>query len=296
MSAGDQKLPGDAPGFRALRWNMDWITRPLFGIGLALIAIVSLFLGPLAFALFVAIGATPASFEWQRLVSAHNGTKGRPYHVPGAIGAATVALTVLAMGALYPAWVMALVMIVGAAALIVWAQRETRGVGWPLLGLFYLAIPCMALVALPALRAADGGRIVLGLFVIVWATDTGALIVGNLVGGPRLAPKLSPGKTWSGTLGGSLIAGLAFGGFAVLLNGNGFGPAFLFAFLFSFVAHAGDLFESYVKRHFGVKNSGAIIPGHGGVLDRIDSTMAAAPALALLVFLFHVDPLLGLRL
>jgi phosphatidate cytidylyltransferase len=295
MTAGDHNLRGSAPGYRALRWNMDWITRPLFGIGLAVVAIVSLFLGPLAFALFVAIGATPASFEWQRLVA-----QGRPPahgvgHVPGAIGAASVALTVLAVGALYPLWVAMLAMGVGAVALIVWALREGRSVGWPLLGLFYLAIPCAALVALPAFRAADGGRIVLGLFVIVWATDTGALIVGNLVGGPRLAPKLSPGKTWSGTLGGSLIAGLAFGGFAVLLNGVGFGPAFLFAFLFSFVAHAGDLFESYVKRHFGVKNSGAIIPGHGGVLDRIDSTMAAAPALALLVFLFHFDPLLGLH-
>jgi len=290
MSARDHNLPGDAPGFRALRWNMDWITRPLFGIGLAIIAIVSLFLGPLSFALFIAIGATPASFEWQRLVA-----QGRPHHVPGAIGAATVALTVLAVGALYPLWVVMLAMVTGAAALIVWARHEGRDFGWPLLGLFYLAIPCAALVALPALRAADGGRIVLGLFVIVWATDTGALIVGNLVGGPRLAPKLSPGKTWSGTLGGSLIAGLAFGGFAVLLNGTGFLAAFLFGFLFSFVAHAGDLFESYVKRHFGAKNSGALIPGHGGVLDRIDSTMAAAPALALLVFLFHFDPLLGLH-
>jgi phosphatidate cytidylyltransferase len=155
----------------------------------------------------------------------------------------------------------------------------------------YIGLPALALVALRAFLP-QGVQTIVGLFLIIWATDTGALVFGNLIGGPRLAPRLSPGKTWAGTIGGSLTAAAVFGlyiaffGFHVLL-------AMLFAFVFSFAAHAGDLFESLVKRRFGYKDSGSMIPGHGGVLDRVDSTFAASVALAVLVFVLHLNPLFG---
>ncbi len=118
------------------------------------------------------------------------------------------------------------------------------------------------------------------LAAIVWGGDIGAYLVGRLVGGPRLAPRISPGKTWSGALGGTLVAVLA--GLAVrpghaLLAG-------LVALLLSVAAQAGDLLESGLKRRFGVKDSGRLIPGHGGLLDRLDGVLTSAPLLAALVW------------
>jgi phosphatidate cytidylyltransferase len=121
------------------------------------------------------------------------------------------------------------------------------------------------------------------------------LVFGNLIGGPRIAPRISPGKTWAGTLGGSICAALVYGLYIDLLLGHWALWAPPFAFLFSFAAHSGDLFESFVKRHFGLKDSGNAIPGHGGVLDRIDSTLAAAPLLALLTLVAHLNPLFGVH-
>jgi len=135
---------------------------------------------------------------------------------------------------------------------------------------------------------------VLGLFLIVWATDTGALVFGKLIGGKKIAPKLSPGKTWAGTIGGSITATVVFGLYIALFGFDAM-AAMPFAFVFSFAAHGGDLFESLVKRRFGYKNSGGLIPGHGGVLDRMDSLFAASVVMALLVFGLHFNAMFGGR-
>lgn len=272
-----------APGFRAIRWNMDWITRPLFGIGLAAIAIGALFWGPVPFAALIAAMSILAAFEWQRMV-ARGGTFQIEALLNGLVAAAA-SLALAVMGSL--------VLSLGLVALgvvVMAALRFKRAPGWPVLGILYLALPSLALVAL---AAADPWLIV-GLFVIVWATDTGALVCGNLIGGPRMAPKLSPSKTWAGTIGGSVIASLAFAVFIAQRHGAP-SMALPFGFAFSVIAHAGDLFESFVKRRFGIKNSGALIPGHGGVLDRMDSSLAAGAAMALLVFVLHISPLIGVH-
>jgi phosphatidate cytidylyltransferase len=119
------------------------------------------------------------------------------------------------------------------------------------------------------------------LVVVVWATDVGAYLVGRVIGGVKLAPKISPGKTWSGSAGGLLIG--AFTGALMTRGIHGIDWwAVIPAGLLSFFAQAGDLLESAVKRRLGVKDSGATIPGHGGLFDRLDGFLAAAPLAALL--------------
>ena len=123
---------------------------------------------------------------------------------------------------------------------------------------------------------------VLWLFVTVWSCDTGAYISGRSIGGPKLAPRISPNKTWAGLLGGILAAVVASVLLALI---SGSGSIVLFAIqgtLLALISQCGDLAESSLKRRFDVKDSGNLIPGHGGILDRVDGVLFAAPTLALL--------------
>jgi phosphatidate cytidylyltransferase len=277
---------GRAPGFRAIRFNMDWITRPLFGILLAGIALTVLLVGAAPLAAVIALGSIFAAREWHRCVGASP-----PYIAEAAVTAGTVALAEGALLYSHMFWPGITLAALGTIAAFVLALRQGKQPLWQAFGVLYLSLPALALVGLRDFPP-HGALIVVGLFLIVWATDTGALICGNLIGGPRLAPKLSPGKTWAGTIGGSVTAALVFAAYIGFFFGAAAAMAAApFAFLFSFSAHAGDLFESWVKRHFGLKDSGSAIPGHGGVLDRIDSTLAAAPVMAFLVLVLHFNPL-----
>jgi phosphatidate cytidylyltransferase len=276
----------NAPGYRAIRWNMDWITRPLFGIVLAGVAILAL-AWPEYFAGLVVLMTILAAYEWHRMVAI-----GRDYLIETAITSFTAAIAVTVLLVLGQAGPALLVLLIGAIVAVILARSRGQNPVWQALGVVYLVLPALALVGLRTFPE-RGWQVIAGLFLIVWATDTGALIFGKLIGGPRMAPTLSPSKTWAGTIGGSFTAALVFG-FYILLMNNVFWRAALFALVFSAVAHAGDLFESFVKRQFGIKNSGSLIPGHGGVLDRMDSTIFASVALALLVFLAHFNLLFGI--
>lgn len=276
----------NAPGYRAIRWNMDWITRPLFGIVLAGVAIGALFSRPEFFASLVVAITILSAYEWHRMVAV-----GHPYRIETAVTSVTSALAVAILLILRQAWPALLVLALGAVAAVFVARSRRENPLWQTLGVIYLGLPALALVSLRTFPN-RGALVIVGLFLIVWATDTGALIFGNLIGGPRMAPTLSPSKTWAGTIGGSVTAALVFGCYVWLLGGA-LWVASLFALFFSIVAHAGDLFESFVKRRFGIKDSGTLIPGHGGVLDRMDSTVFASVALALLVFVAHFNILFG---
>ncbi len=271
----------------AFRLNTDWVPRVLSGVLLGLFTLAVVALSPAVFAVVLALAMILAAREWHRCVGA-----GPVFTIEVAITAATVALSAAALLFTQKFWPGAMVALVGAVASFVVAQRRNSQPLWHAFGTLYLSIPVLALVSLRAFPP-HGPYIVIGLLFIIWATDTGALICGKLIGGPRMAPKLSPGKTWAGTIGGSIIAALVFAAYVGSLLGGSALLAGLFAFCISFVAHGGDLFESFVKRRFGLKDTGTVIPGHGGVLDRIDSTLAAAPVLALLVFVGHLDPLFG---
>jgi len=155
----------------------------------------------------------------------------------------------------------------------------TRGPFWSLLGLFYVIPPCLALVWLRD-TPEQGRHIVFWIFCAVWATDTGAYFAGRTIGGPKVIPRISPNKTWAGLLGGMVSAGIAGG---VVASFDPAMPALALAALAALVAvvsQAGDFTESAVKRYFGVKDSSQLIPGHGGVLDRLDGLLFAAPFVA----------------
>jgi phosphatidate cytidylyltransferase len=274
----------------------EGVLRVLFGVFLAVIAIgLALSPWPELFAAITVLMTLFAAREWHRMVRSPDKAAQadhQPFHIQTIItGAATACALTAVVFRLVPAAFACLVL--GSIASYVWAQRHDDNPLWHAGGVLYIGLPSMALVALRVFPL-QPQLIVLGLFLIVWATDTGALVFGKLIGGPKIAPRLSPGKTWAGTLGGSITATVVFG-FYIALFGFKAEAGMLFAFGFSFVAHAGDLFESLVKRRFGLKNSGALIPGHGGILDRVDSLFAASLVMAILVFGFHFNPLFGGR-
>ena len=147
------------------------------------------------------------------------------------------------------------------------------------LGVLYAALPLLALTFLR--READGIALTLWTLAIVWATDIGAYFAGRAIGGPKLAPRLSPNKTWAGLIGG-MVAALAVG-YAIAAATSVPWQLASLAGLLAVAAQAGDLFESWLKRRAGVKDSGRLLPGHGGALDRLDGLVPVAIIVALLV-------------
>jgi phosphatidate cytidylyltransferase len=198
-----------------------------------------------------------------------------------AVVLAPLALVVIWVGGA-PFWIV--VGVVGCGLIWEW-WRLMRGRGWLFApGLIWILVALAALLALRSDPVAGRANVIF-LFVLVWASDIGAYGVGRLIGGPRLAPTLSPGKTWAGAAGG-LFAATAIGLLAASTGprSNPLTASGIAAFL-ALVGQAGDLAESAIKRSAGVKDSGYLIPGHGGLLDRLDATIAVLPAGALLALL-----------
>jgi phosphatidate cytidylyltransferase len=145
---------------------------------------------------------------------------------------------------------------------------------WQPGGLFYAGLSA---ISLSAIRGEDslGFVAMLFVFVVVWATDILAYFVGRALGGPKLAPRISPGKTWSGAIGGT-IAGVVGGLLVAMTHFQDLGLwVGIVALTLSIASQIGDLFESFIKRRFGVKDSSKLIPGHGGVMDRVDGLVFA---------------------
>ncbi len=153
---------------------------------------------------------------------------------------------------------------------------------WMVVGAIYIALPSGALIWL---RGGDvaGMVTILWLLAVVWSADIGAYFAGVTIGGPKLAPRVSPKKTWSGFLGGILLAGLIASLFTLVWEGNPLALA-LWGTAVAVVSQLGDLLESAAKRRFGVKDTSSLIPGHGGVFDRVDALIMGALALASLKF------------
>lgn len=267
--------------------GLNWGVRLASGLLMAALALAAMVEGGAWFAAFIAVVTVAGLREWHRMVT------GAGYAIYLAIGAvalvaalaASVAVPSLPTGVPY--------LVLGAAALVDFALSAVGGGRslWQAIGPLYLGIPGLALLGLRT-GSGSGLWLVLVLFAAVWAADTGALVSGRLIGGPKLAPVLSPNKTWAGFIGGTALAALAAALVVGVLGGEPARGAVV-GLALALASHAGDLFESWVKRRVGRKDSGHLIPGHGGVLDRIDSILFAVPVCAAFVYLFGAYSILG---
>lgn len=247
--------------------------RVLSALVLAPAAFLCLWLGTPWFELMIAAATLAMAWEWRRICAA--GATGAPgvamiLTVAGAIILTSVGRAPAALG----------LVAVGAAATAVLARGE-RSVGWSALGCVAVGLPAVSLVWLRAVD--DRLELLIWLLVAVSLTDIAAFFFGRAIGGPRLAPVISPKKTWAGLIGGIAAAALWTVGFGLWIGWAGAARLALLGTGLAVVAQLGDLSVSVVKRRFGVKDASQLIPGHGGMLDRADGYVLAAPLVALLV-------------
>jgi phosphatidate cytidylyltransferase len=248
------------------RVQSELVTRVIAGAVMAPVALAAALLGGLPFALFLAVVAALGFWEWTAVTPARDPLWPRLVGLVGLVVglfALSIARTDLAIG-----------VIVLPAFLALVGGYFRQNYCWLGLGLVYVALPSAALVVLR--HPESGWAAVLFIFLVVWATDIGGYFGGRQFGGPKLWPRISPKKTWSGAVAG-LTSAMVVGGITVWATSpENTMTGILLAAPLSIAAQAGDLLESAVKRRFGVKDSGQIIPGHGGVLDRVDGLFGAA--------------------
>lgn len=247
--------------------------RLISGVVMILVALAVTYAGSWVFALLVALAACLMLFEWN--VMCGGGRFGPVFWLQSLAACGALAALMLGQGQ-----VGMVIVATGVALVTLLARGRPGGLPWAPLGLVYAAVPALAILWLRQLLTGGFG-VAIWVFAIVWATDIGGYAFGKTIGGPRLSPRISPNKTWAGLLGGMVFAAAT----SVLL-GRLFGFVMpwpqlaLVAAGLAIWAQIGDLAESALKRHFGVKDSGAIIPGHGGILDRLDGFVFVAPVVA----------------
>jgi phosphatidate cytidylyltransferase len=252
--------------------------RTVSALALAPAPVAAIWFGPPWLPLVTATAAAVMAWEWGRL--SRFGRFGKVGMI--LVGAVLAPVATAAVGAPRAAVGAALI---GAGA-VSWAARRERDAAplWTALGALWISLPCVAFLWLA--RAYPTGRAtLLWILAIVCATDIGAYAVGRTLGGPRLAPRWSPRKTWAGLAGGTLSAALAGWATAAFCGISPRLPLVAVSSALAIVEQFGDLAESLAKRRFGVKDSSGLIPGHGGLLDRLDGMLAVVPMVALLALI-----------
>ncbi len=245
--------------------------RILVGVILIIVATAEIWFGGIAFWILVTVGGLIMVSEYAGLLKVSD------EHRRMAMFAMCIPLGVLAPLALGPGF-FALGLVFGMAIAVAIVAKNTALGG----GLVYVGMPILALLWL---RQIPDNGLVLTFWALslVWATDIGAFFAGRAIGGPKIAPAISPSKTWAGLLGGMAMATLLAVGFNRWLE---LPSSLVWATpILAIAAQVGDFFESWMKRKAGVKDSGTLLPGHGGVLDRLDGVVTVAPLAALLVAL-----------
>jgi phosphatidate cytidylyltransferase len=255
----------------------DLAPRVASGIVLALIALLAEWSGPQPFALLVAVIGAIMSWEWGRIVRGEQWDRAFYFHA----GTVVVAAGLAVYGQVALAILAAVI-----GAIVVAAMQFAKRAVLSAFGVLYVAIPAVALIWL---RRDEPYGIIAVLFLIaaVSATDIGAYVVGRAVGGPRLWPRISPGKTWSGLAGGVVSAMLVGVLFSQFISGAAASRMALTGLALGLVSQAGDLAESALKREHGIKDASGLIPGHGGFLDRLDGLVAAAALVAFIAMLLN---------
>ena len=262
----------EPPGLSILAGRSTLVLRIVSSLVLAPVAIAAAWFGGVVFVAFWAIAAVIVLWEWQTLVCGHDRNSVLAVGAAALIGAAAalivggfgIAIALVALGGF------------GIAAL---ASKVRRA--WCVAGLLYAA----AILVAPVLLRRDasfGFAAIMLLFVIVWLTDIAAYFAGRAIGGPKLMPRVSPKKTWSGAVGGTLAGVLGAVGVAHTAGVASLAAIAGVALVMSVVSQAGDLLESAIKRRFNTKDASQLIPGHGGLMDRLDGFVTAAVAAALI--------------
>jgi phosphatidate cytidylyltransferase len=251
--------------------------RVISAVVLIALILIPTWYGGVAFRLIAVLIAGAVYYEWTRMARS-TAAREALHFVADAL--MLVFLVALAVG--LPALVLLALLVALAVAAATAARIGRSGATqWDAPGIAYAGLSGLSLALLRG-NDPSGLIAILFLFAVVWATDILAYFVGRAVGGPKLAASISPGKTRSGAIGGT-VGGIAAGVLLAWATGAGnLALLGLVAFLLSVVSQAGDLFESWVKRRHGRKDSGNLIPGHGGVMDRVDGLVAAALALYLI--------------
>ncbi len=271
----DAHAPAATSGFGS-RIGPDLGPRVAAAVVLGLAALAAAWIGGFVFVAFWWIASVVVLWEWQRLV------RGERLVERVALGA--LALALAALFAFYKLVPEAVATLVVAAIAIGWIASPAARF-WAGAGALYAGA---LVVSLGLLRASPnygpnyGFGAILWLFGVVWGADVAAFFAGRLIGGPKLWPSVSPGKTWSGAVAGAL-AGASLGLLLGLLGGwtNRVDRLFWLGLATAVISELGDLFESALKRRFGVKDSSNLIPGHGGLMDRLDAFVAASVFAAL---------------
>jgi phosphatidate cytidylyltransferase len=286
-----------APAESSTHWSKQPLTLRIISAAVLIpIVVAAVYAGHPAWTLLVILFGGVMAWEWSKIASRSDLVTRAQGHFAVTV---TVLFTVGFLAALsFPTvWPRVLHDNVGylwlaAAVVFLAAIRPFDGVifrrhrPWPqfgslwfLVGIFYVNVPCIAIIALRA-DPQVGLQQIFWIVALVIAADTGAYIAGRSIGGPKLAPRISPNKTWAG-LGGAVVSAAVVGVItAVLMDHPSALTLTVVSGFLGIVAQAGDLAESAFKRHFGVKDASNIIPGHGGALDRVDGLIAVAAAVA----------------
>jgi phosphatidate cytidylyltransferase len=236
------------------------------------LALGAAYLGGWPFAVLWGLAAMVVLWEWNSLVA------GSDQRIVLTTGGASLALAIALVltGHLLAAVIVLAISTLGVASLAPAKRRTWIAAGVPYAG---------ALGVAPIVLRSDNGEgflAVIFLFAVVWTTDIAAYFAGRAIGGPKLMPRVSPNKTWSGAIGGTLAAVVVALALAKVTALTGLFAIAMLAVILSICAQGGDLFESFLKRRFGAKDSGHLIPGHGGLMDRLDGFVTASVVAALI--------------
>ncbi len=260
-------VKGDDPAIRTApraQFGSDLKPRVAAAVAMGGLALATAWVGGFIFAVFWWLASVVVLWEWQRLVGLAR--------LVERVAVGGLGLALAALFALHNSILGAIAMLVLSTVAVGWLAGPRDRI-WAAAGALYAGALVVSVVLL-RLSPSFGLAAMAWLFAVVWGTDIVAYFAGRLIGGPRLWPRVSPGKTWSGAIAG------AFGGavLGLMLAGwtNHLAALFWLGLAAAIVSELGDLFESALKRGFGVKDSSNLIPGHGGLMDRLDGFIAAS--------------------